>query len=320
MLNTSQLETGWQDLVNRVGSTEELEASAKESGALARRRGIRSAADLLRLAMAYGPCGKSLRETAAWARKTGLGELSDVAVLKRLRGAPPWLEELVGNLLARRFGRVGPTGSRPVRLVESMTVGERSGERASWRLHCCYDPRTGRCVECELMPARGGERLRRVKVAAGDIWLGDRGTARGEGLASVVQAGADFVVPIGADSLALRTSAGNPFDLAARLAKLDKGGEARWQAIADTPDGKTVPIRVLAQRKASDTILATSLDEPAHRIFDLHGVRQQIDIVFTRLESLLQADRLEAKDSDLVKTWILAHILAVLIEDDSGAL
>ena len=86
MLNASQLDGGWRQLLSRLGSTEELEASAKASGALIRRREIKSAADLLRLALAYGPCGMSLRGVAAWAQTIGLGELSDVAALNRLRG------------------------------------------------------------------------------------------------------------------------------------------------------------------------------------------------------------------------------------------
>jgi hypothetical protein len=65
MLKASQLDGGWRQLLSRLGSTEELEASAKASGALIRRREIKSAEDLLRLALAYGPCGMSLRGVAA---------------------------------------------------------------------------------------------------------------------------------------------------------------------------------------------------------------------------------------------------------------
>src|SRR5512138_761415 len=103
MLNASQLDGGWKQLLSRLGSPEELEASAKASGALVRRREIKSAEDLLRLALAYGPCGMSLRGTAAWAQTVRLGELSDVATLKRLRGCANWLEKLVGKLLERRL-------------------------------------------------------------------------------------------------------------------------------------------------------------------------------------------------------------------------
>src|SRR5260221_11874218 len=113
MLSASQVDGGWKELSRRIGSTEDLEATAKASGALVRRREIKNAADLLRLALAYGPCGMSLRTVAAWAETIGLGELSDVAALKRLRASAGWLQEGAGGLLARGLrwpGRGGPGG------------------------------------------------------------------------------------------------------------------------------------------------------------------------------------------------------------------
>src|ERR687884_1646266 len=90
------LEAQWPDLVAAVSAAIDLEATARTSGALVRRRAIRSAEMLLRLALAYGPGGLSLRAAAAWAGASGLAELSDTAVMKRLRRAAPWLGEVAG--------------------------------------------------------------------------------------------------------------------------------------------------------------------------------------------------------------------------------
>lgn len=351
MLNASQLDGGWKQLLSRIGSTEELEASAKASGALVRRRAIKSAEDLLRLALAYGPCGMSLRGTAAWAQTMCVAELSDVATLKRLRGCADWLQQIVGTLLARRLSCQPAAEGRIIRLVDSTTISEPGSDRADWRLHCSYDPRGGRAVDCELTTAQVGEHLRRVKVTAGDIWLGDRNYAKGEGLHHVVRVGADFVVRTSWNSLSLRTAQGRPFDLAKRLKRLGKALRAEWRAVAHTPDGKTVAVRLLVRRKppeaiereikritekakrrgrtrrsgtpdprslvgAQFTILATSLDEPAGQIFDLYALRWQIEIAFKRLKSLLHIDRLPAKDPDLARTWLLAHIIAALLIED----
>ena len=352
MLNASELDGGWEQLLSRLGSLEDLEASAKASGALLRRREIKTAADLLRLALAYGPCGMSLRTVAAWAHTMRLGDLSDVAALKRLRGCARWLQGIVGTLLERRLSCPSVTQGRMVRLVDGTTICERGSDRADWRLHYSYDPRSGRTVDCELTTAAVGEHLRRVKVAAGDIWLGDRNFAKGAGLHHVVQAGADFVVRISWNSLALRTASGQPFDLAKRLERLGKTAHrAEWRAQAHTPDGKTVPLRIVVWRKppgaserevkrikekaarrgrtrrsgkpdrrsliaACFTIVATSLDQPAAQILDLYRVRWQIEIAFKRLKSLLRIDQLEAKDPELVRTSLLAHIIAALLIED----
>src|SRR3984893_3683812 len=372
MLTASQLDGGWKELRSRIGSTEELEATAKASGALLRRREIKSAEDLLRLALAYGPCGMSLRGAAAVAAPIGMGDLSDVAALKRLRASADWLQEIVGSLLARRLegsaavsggrgsrlgGRTAGSprgGGRAIRLVDGTTISERGSDRADWRLHYSYDPRGGRTTDCQLTTAREGEHLRRVKVTAGDIWLGDRNFAKGEGLHHVVQAGADFVVRISWNSLSLRTASGQSFDWAKRLKRLAKAERAEWRAVAHAPDGKTVPVRLLIRRKPREaiereikrikekaarrgrprrsgkpdprsliaahyTIVATSLEQPAAQIFELYRLRWQIEIAFKRLKSLLHIDRLEAKDPDLIRTWLLAHIIVALLIEDHAA-
>lgn len=84
----------WSAILAHIGKPEELDTSARNAGALTRRREIRDAATLLRLGLAYGPGGMSLREVTAWAQLHDVATLSDVALLKRLRNAADWF----GNL------------------------------------------------------------------------------------------------------------------------------------------------------------------------------------------------------------------------------
>ena len=72
---TTSLERNWDRLLRRLGPPAALEASAKRCGALKRRREISRAEDLLRLSLAYGPCGMSLRTAAAWATMQGIGAI-----------------------------------------------------------------------------------------------------------------------------------------------------------------------------------------------------------------------------------------------------
>src|ERR671913_548280 len=65
MQPASSLDARWPDLIAAVWTGIDLDATARTSGALVRRRGIRSAAMLLRLALACGPGGLSLRAAAA---------------------------------------------------------------------------------------------------------------------------------------------------------------------------------------------------------------------------------------------------------------
>src|SRR5918997_6543682 len=93
---SSSLDAQWPDLVAVVSAAIDPEATARASGAPVRRRAIRSAEMPLRLALAYGPGGLSLRSAAAWAGVHGLADLSDTAVMKRLRQAADRLGENAG--------------------------------------------------------------------------------------------------------------------------------------------------------------------------------------------------------------------------------
>ena len=76
---------------------EDWEQLAHTTGALKGLRKNKSAEKLLRTLLLHIGCGYSLRETVARARVSGLAELSDVALLKRLRKAGPWLQGLAVN-------------------------------------------------------------------------------------------------------------------------------------------------------------------------------------------------------------------------------
>src|SRR5918993_389064 len=98
---SSSLDAQWPDLVAAVSAAIDLDATARTSGALVRRREIRSAEALLRLALAYGPGGLSLRTAAAWAGVSGLADLSDTAGMNPVRQAAGWLGGSSGALLPR---------------------------------------------------------------------------------------------------------------------------------------------------------------------------------------------------------------------------
>src|SRR5215211_2003457 len=193
------LEARWSDLVAAVSAAVDLEAPARGSGALVWRRAIRSAEMLLRLALAYGPGGLSLRAAAAWAGASGLADLSDTAVMKRLRKAAPWLGEVAGALL-RRAAAVPPTPGPPPgrrrRIADgSMIIGP--GGAPKWRLHATYDPVAARFTGLERTDERGAEGFGRTAWRAGDVALGDRCYARPPALRRVLAAGADFIVRTG---------------------------------------------------------------------------------------------------------------------------
>src|SRR5215216_1739771 len=259
--SSASLEAQWPDLVAAVSAAIDLEATARTSGALVRRREIRSAEALLRLALAYGPGGLSLRAAAAWAGISGLADLSDTAVMKRPRRAAPWLGEVAGALL-RRAAAVppppGPLPGRRLRIADGSMITGPAG-KPKWRLHAVYDPVAGRFTDLGLTDERGAESFGRTPWQAGEVALGDRCYARPPALRQLLAAGADFIVRTGWTRLRLLDADGAPLawerlfgdleigQVAERAVSVDysgKGGKSRGAAV--------FPARVIVLRLAPE--------------------------------------------------------------------
>ncbi len=227
------IEGVWPSLLAALPAGFDLAAMARASGAFCRARGIKDAAALLRVALAYGGSDLSLREASAWAEAAGVAQVSDVALQKRLRRADSWLGQVLQALLAARLAAVegieaeaGPDGRRCM-AVDATSLCEPGADRKTWRLHVGYDLRRGGAVQVALTDIHGGESLRRFTFRLGDPAIADRGYARPGDLRGVVEAGADLLVRLGWNSLRLLKPDGTLFDLFEALAAIaGEDGEA----------------------------------------------------------------------------------------------
>ena len=150
----------WPSLLARLRDLVDLEGSARDCGALRRRRGVADAGVLLRLALVYGGTRLSLRGTVAWAAAAGVADLSDVALLYRLQGAEGWLGWLVRELLSKELAAlaagVAAPGAGRVRLVDGTGIGVAGpGGKAMFRLHAAFDLAARRFDTLELTTAAG---------------------------------------------------------------------------------------------------------------------------------------------------------------------
>ncbi|MGQ0565641.1 MAG: transposase [Gemmobacter sp.] len=344
---------GWSGVLSRIGTADALDASARASGALTRRRGVRDGASLLRLGLGYGPGGMSLREAAAWAQMRGIAEVSDVALLKRLRGAADWFGTLAGQVLAGRAA-AGDIGTRPLRLVDGTVLTAPGSQGADWRVHMGYDPVGCRFTDFELTDGNGAERLERFPAVAQEIRIADRGFGhRPDGLRVLAEGPGDYLVRVHWRGLHWLDAAGERFDLMGFLRDLGEAdtGEARirigrgkgrdgWQPFAarlvalrlpqDKVEAAQARIRKDNRRKgravqpetleaAAHVLLLTSLDPedyPPARIGALYRLRWQVELAFKRLKSLLNLDTLRARDPALARAWIYTNLLAAFLLDD----
>src|SRR5713101_3769133 len=288
----------WSHIVARLGGEEALASSAREHRAFIRARGVKSAVDVLRLALIYGPGGHSLRTVAAMASAAGLAEVSDVAVLDRLKGAADWLQSLCKERLARVAKEIGVKPmERPIRIVDGSRL-EGPGDRV-WRLHLCFDAGLARIVDAAITTTKDGEPIDWLKLFK----------------RASEQSSLDMSVRVHKAH-----SRFEPLDM--RLVIIKKPPAAAAQARtkarrASRKNNRRTDPRTLAG--ADYVILLTSLKRqefPIDLVAALYRLRWQIELAIKRLKSLLHIDRLPAKHPDLVRAWLYAHLLLALLLDD----
>jgi hypothetical protein len=251
----------WPYLLSYLPSSLDLEATAAQTGALRRKRQVDSASTLLRLALAYGFCGLSLRQTAAWAEAADVASLSDVALLKRFRRASPWLAQILGSKLAAGADAAGSLPSQwRLRLADATGISRPGSTGTDWRLHLGYDLGTLSIVSLELTDASGGETLSRFTLQPGEIIIADRGYAHRRGLCSVIQSGAHFIVRLNWQNLPLLSPDGSPFSIISFLRALpDAAPGACLVQTAPDPVHNTpsIPCRLVALRKTEAAAAAS---------------------------------------------------------------
>src|SRR5580704_6326893 len=229
----------------------DFEVTARVRGAFTRAREVKSATALFRLALAFGGCGMSLRETCAWAAAAGLADLADTSLLERLCKAAPWLGDVVAGLIARQAQMpVGRWAGYRLRALDGTSICQPGADRTTWRLHVGYDLATGLVDQLELTDGHGAENLQRLTYRPGDIVLGDRCYARPRDLRPVIDAGADFIVRTGWNSLRLLQPNGNAFDLFAALAAQSRPeGEVQVRIHEGTTQAAPLILRLVIRRK-----------------------------------------------------------------------
>ena len=108
---------------------------AWQSGAVERLRGFPSPDVLLRMLMLHVARGYSLRETVVRAKLAKWTDISDVALLKRLRNNEEWLRFLCIELLRENVAyRLEEGFSRTIRIVDGTIVEDPGKTGTQWRM------------------------------------------------------------------------------------------------------------------------------------------------------------------------------------------
>src|SRR5271155_1151190 len=309
----------WSDLIARILGDLDLDKLAFSTRALRRRRGVRNALALLRLALARGPGGLSLRDAAAWAHLAQVAELTDASLNDRLHQSCEFLAAVAAAMLqAKTPGGCFRWPGRVLRISDGSCVSKPGSKGTDWRVHAVYDLGAGGFSHFELTDKHGAEALDRGAAIHGEIRLGDRNCSNAKGLRRLRES----VGKTGdADYLVVRIEgAGAPMRTRIVIRrKSEEAAQAERQRLLSQArkKGKTLDPRSLLA--AGFVVLATSLDAetyPADELLAIYRLRWQIELAFKRLKSLLNLDRLPARTEKGARSWIWAHLILAIATDD----
>ena len=341
-------------LLARLPRDLDLDQLAVEHKAIERGRKIRDGASLLRLALARGPGGMSLRDAAGWAGVLGLASLSNPAVKYRLDKSVGFLKAVMERLLAARSASQGlHWPGRIIRLADGTCIAEPGSKGTDWRVHGVFDLGAGGFTNLELTDAKGAERLTRGAPIPWEVRIADRFYGRAKAWHQFRQDSdgiADLIVRIKWNGFHLTGTDGAPFSLIDHLNALPNDQVPHEVDVRARVSKKVVqPIRLIILRKSPEAtettrralrtnasrkqtqlnpnslvaaeflILGTSLPRegyPATEVLAAYRLRWQIELAIKRLKSLLHIDTLPAHTDCGARSWLYPHLILALLCDD----
>jgi Transposase DDE domain len=343
-------ETNWQTLVSFFPPN--WKHLATETRAHVRLRGFRSVDVLMRALLLHVARGYSLRETAVHARMARLARVSDVALLKRLRGAEEGFHTLCVALLQEQGLEMPPAQPQlRLRLVDSTTIKEPGKTGSLWRVHYSFRVPELRCDTFTLTPTKGvgtGDSLTQFPIAPGDQVIADRGYCHANGIEHGVSNGGAIGVRLNTVALPLFTAQGRRVPLLRRLAPLRQAGQIREWSVHIHGATRVIAGRVCAVRKTEEAIRRTEkqlrrnaskqgevlqpetleyakylsvfttfnpLTFSADAVLHWYRVRGQVALAFKRLKSLAQLGHLPKADEQSARAWLYGKLFVALLTE-----
>ena len=333
---TSLFPAGWQQMAWQTGAVERL-------------RGFPSPDVLLRMLLLHVARGYSLRETVVRAKLANWADISDVALLKRLRNSEEWLRLLCIELLRENIVyRLEEAISRRIRIVDGTIVKEPGKTGSQWRILYSIRLPSLVCDFFEVTATIGegsGESLNRLPVGPHELILADAGYCSIAGIEYVWQHDADVLVRVNPQSFVAYSAHGRRISLLPRLRTLSKVGQfGEWRVVLHG-QGSAFAGRLCAvrksdcaiqqahrrlQRKASKKqmitrpgtlefakyviVFTTRFGGSTADVLRAYRMRWQIELMFKRLKSIAQLGHVPKHDDRSSRAWLYGKLLVTLLE------
>jgi hypothetical protein len=228
--------------------------------------------------------------------------------------------------------------------LDATEIQEPGSTGTDWRLHYSLQLPQLCCDFFALTDPRGGETLRRLPVAPGDLVLVDRGYNDRQAVAQVMDAGGEVILRYNSGAFPLLALDGKIFAPLQHLRRLKMGQAKGWEvkflagrreirarlcALRKSP-AQAQRARAKAKHKARSqktirpetleyaeyvivitTLSAQEMTVPA--VLEFYRGRWQVELAFKRLKGLLQMGQVPKKKAAAAQAWMQGKILTALL-------
>lgn len=326
---------------------EGYEQACFETGAILRKRDIKNPNDLMMLNLFHLMTGCSLVEISNISKMAQIGEISDVAFMKRFKNCNNWFKWIIEKIVTEGLMSYPlPKLLKDYRIlaVDASEVKEKGCSGRLYRLHFALDLSKMEAAMYRITTNKIGEKLSNFSFSKNDLILADRGYATTTGIEYCNEKEAQFILRASANNIRFCDKEGEYIDIRDKVIGKEAGEQTTY---VKTKEGKIIPVRICFKKKDKNSIektkkklhryqvknqfkmsdktkifneyivVVTSLcsDIDFEEILELYRYRWQVELYFKRLKSILDYGELPKKKEESVFAWLNGKLMiALLIE------
>ena len=325
---------------------EGYEKACYTTKAMIRRRDIKDPNDLMLLSLYHLLNGCSLMEVSAISKLTKIGDISDVAFMKRFQKCSNWFKWVIDNTVSDGLIEYDiPETLRGYRILatDASDVTEKGRAERYYRLHFALDIVKMHAAYYNITTQNVGESLRNFDFQKNDLVLADRIYSTPTGIEYCEGRNVQYVLRMRVNSFTVYDAENRKLDVCSIIGQNECGSFYGYIK----RENQTHKVRICYKRKDAEAIEATrkrlhrresknqctisertkSFNEyivvvtslpdtiSAKEILDLYRYRWQVELYFKRLKSILNYGELPKRTEASIFSWLNGKLMiALLIE------